>query len=184
MDNAKDSVFKGKYRELLRLHPPTYHHGAQDIGFIPGLDKKDPDYGLLYLGFGDGGSNNIRQPQWGHHLRSFLGTILRLDPAGNNSRNGKYGIPAGNPFVNETDPSTIKEIYAYGFRNPHRLAWDPANGNRMMVADIGEWQIILYEHRSDADRFHDLRINDPAKWRENGSAGNERGEKIASEDRI
>src|SRR5258706_11497177 len=141
MDNAKDSVFKGKYRELLRLHPPTYHHGAQDIGFIPGLDKKDPDYGLLYLGFGDGGSNNIRQPQWGHHLRSFLGTILRIDPAGNNSRNGKYGIPAGNPFVNETDPSTIKEIYAYGFRNPHRLAWDPANGNRMMVADIGESNI-------------------------------------------
>ncbi len=141
MDNAKDSVFKGKHRELLRLHAPTFAHGAQDMGFIPGLKKKDPEYGLLYLGYGDGGSNNISRPEMGHHLKSFLGTILRIDPTGNNSKNGKYGIPASNPFVNETDPSMIKEIYAYGFRNPHRLAWDPTNRNRMMVTDIGESNI-------------------------------------------
>jgi glucose/arabinose dehydrogenase len=141
MDRVKDNVFKGTHRELLRLHAPTFGHGAQDIGFIPGLDKKDPNYGLLYFGFGDGGSNNIRRPEMGHRLKSFLGTILRIDPSGNNSRNGKYGIPADNPFVNETDPSAIKEIYAYGFRNPHRLAWDQTNGNRMMVTDIGESNI-------------------------------------------
>jgi glucose/arabinose dehydrogenase len=66
---------------------------------------------------------------------------MRIDPAGNNSRNGKYGIPAGNPFVNDTDPLVVKEIYAYGFRNPHRMSWDTSHGNRMMATDIGEANI-------------------------------------------
>jgi hypothetical protein len=96
---------------------------------------------MLYWGFGDGGSNNIRMPQLGHHRRSFLGTILRIDPLGKNSKNGKYGIPEDNPFVTDDDALSIKEIYAYGFRNPHRMAWDPAHKNRMIVTDIGESNI-------------------------------------------
>jgi len=141
MDNANDQVFKGTNRELLRLHASNFGHGAQDVGFIPDLEKSDQNYGLLYWGYGDGGSNNIKRPEVGHNLKSFLGTILRIDPAGNNSRNGKYGIPSDNPFVDETDPATVKEIYAYGFRNPHRIAWDAMNGNRMMATDIGESNI-------------------------------------------
>lgn len=141
MKDVSLNVFTGTHRELLRLHAPTFGHGCQDIGFIPGLKKTDPDYGLLYIGYGDGGSNNIRHPELGHHLKSFLGSIMRIDPAGSNSRNGKYGIPASNPFVDETDSMTVKEIYAYGFRNPHRMAWDKSNGNRMMATDIGESNI-------------------------------------------
>ncbi len=49
-----------------------------------------------------------------------------------------YGYPADNPFVKNEVPGARKEIYAYGFRNPHRMAWDEANGNRLLVADIGE----------------------------------------------
>ncbi|WP_276370959.1 PQQ-dependent sugar dehydrogenase [Chryseolinea sp. H1M3-3] len=138
MDNVNDKVFRGTHREMLRLHAPNFAHGCQEIAFIPGLDTKDPNYGLLYIGYGDGGSNNIKHPELGHHLKSFLGTVMRIDPAGNNSRNGNYGIPADNPFVHETDPAIVKEIYALGFRNPHRLSWDPTNSNRMMVTDIGE----------------------------------------------
>jgi glucose/arabinose dehydrogenase/mono/diheme cytochrome c family protein len=141
MDDAKSSVFSGTHRELLRLHAPTFAHGCQDIGFIPDLKKNDPEYGLLYFGYGDGGANNIKHPELCHHLRSFLGTVMRINPAGNNSKNGKYGIPPDNPFVNESDPLTVKEIYAYGFRNPHRVTWDPGNGNRLMVTDIGEANI-------------------------------------------
>lgn len=141
MDDVKGKLFKGTHRELLRLHAPNFAHGLQDISFIPGLNKKDPNYGLLYFGYGDGGSNNIRRPELGHNLKSFLGTIMRIDPAGHNSRNGKYGIPPGNPFANASDASTLKEIYAYGFRNPHRMAWDPTNANRMMATDIGEANI-------------------------------------------
>jgi glucose/arabinose dehydrogenase/mono/diheme cytochrome c family protein len=141
MDDVKATTFTGSHREMLRLHAPTFAHGCQDIGFIPGLDKSHPEYGLLYFGFGDGGSNNIKRPELGHHLKSFLGSIMRIDPSGNNSSNGKYGIPSDNPFANETDPGTVKEIYAFGFRNPHRLAWDAANGHRLMVTDIGEANI-------------------------------------------
>ncbi|MEX1240126.1 MAG: PQQ-dependent sugar dehydrogenase [Cyclobacteriaceae bacterium] len=141
MANVNDKVFKGTKRELLRLHAPTFGHGAQDIGFVPGLSEGHPQYGLLYLGFGDGGSNNIRRPELGHHLKSFLGSILRIDPRGNNSPNGKYGIPADNPFFKNHDPATLRELWAYGFRNPHRLSWDPTNNYRMMVTDIGESNI-------------------------------------------
>ena len=141
MDDVGSTVFSGAHRELLRLHAPTFAHGCQDIGFIPDLKKTDPEFGLLYFGYGDGGANNIKHPELCHHLRSFLGTVMRIDPAGNNSKNGQYGIPSDNPFVNETDPLTVKEIYAYGFRNPHRLTWDPSNNNRFMVTDIGEANI-------------------------------------------
>jgi len=141
MSDVNAKKFKGTHRELLRLHAPNFGHGCQDLAFIPGLKKDDPNYGLLYVGYGDGGSNNIKHPEFGHHLKSFLGTIMRINPAGTNSRNGNYGIPADNPFANESDPKTVKEIYAYGFRNPHRLAWDNANGNRMMATDIGESNI-------------------------------------------
>ena len=141
MEDVNAKVFKGTRRELLRLHAPNFGHGCQDLAFIPGLKKTDPGYGLLYVGYGDGGSNNIKHPEFGHNLRSFLGAIMRIDPAGKNSRNGNYGIPSDNPFANETDPETVKEIFAFGFRNPHRLAWDKANGNRMIATDIGESNI-------------------------------------------
>jgi glucose/arabinose dehydrogenase/mono/diheme cytochrome c family protein len=138
MNNVKDKVFSGTHREMLRTHAPTFAHGCQDIQFIPGIDKSHPEYGLLYIQYGDGGANNIKHPELSHHLKSYLGTILRIDPAGNNSKNGKYGIPSDNPFINESDPDVVKEIYAFGFRNPHRLVWDPLNNNRLMSTDIGE----------------------------------------------
>jgi glucose/arabinose dehydrogenase len=68
-------------------------------------------------------------------MSSIFGKILRIDPLGANSKNGKYGIPANNPFVK--DASALPEIYAVGLRNPQRFAWDSRNGN-MFVADIGQ----------------------------------------------
>lgn len=142
MDNVNDKVFKGTRRELLRINEPTAAHGVAEINFIPGLKKDDKNYGLLYMGIGDGGSNNIKHPEFADNKHSFLGSIIRIDPLGHNSPNGNYGIPADNPFAKDTDPLTHKEIYALGFRNPHRFAWDitPA-GTRMFVSDIGESNI-------------------------------------------
>ena len=68
---------------------------------------------------------------------SAFGKILRIDPLGTNSANGKYGIPGDNPFVSDNNPATLGEIYAYGVRNPQRFSWDPKNGN-LFVADIGQ----------------------------------------------
>jgi len=63
---------------------------------------------------------------------------MRIDPAGNNSKNGHYGIPESNPFANETDNKIVKEVFAYGFRNPHHMSWDKANDNKLIATDIGE----------------------------------------------
>ena len=37
---------------------------------------------------------------------------------------GDYTIPTANKFAADGDPKTLGEIYAYGFRNAHRLSWD------------------------------------------------------------
>src|SRR4029079_8493775 len=52
---------------------------------------------------------------------------------------GDYTIPPGNKFAADGDPNTLGEIYAYGFRNAHRLSWD-ADGT-MFASDIGMNQI-------------------------------------------
>lgn len=136
--DVKSDKFEGTHRELLRINVPDNVHGTQDIGFVPGLIKGENDYGLLYVGTGDGGSTIGKHPELCHDLHSLLGTIIRIDPLGNNSKNGQYGIPADNPFVNMTDPGIRKEIYAYGFRNPHRMSWDMTNGKVMYSAEVGE----------------------------------------------
>ena len=67
------------------------------------------------------------------------------------SDNGRYRIPNDNPFVSK--PGARKEIWAYGFRNPHRLSWavDPANpaNNRLIVNSVGlhTWETINIIHK-------------------------------------
>jgi glucose/arabinose dehydrogenase len=134
MRDIKSAEFEGESRELLRINMPGDVHGVQDIGFEPGLPKNHPNYGKLFIGIGDGGSTIAQYPQLCHSKNSLLGTILRIDPLGTNSRNSRYGIPSDNPFVKDTDPEVRKEIWAYGFRNPHRMAWDKVNGRSILLA--------------------------------------------------
>jgi hypothetical protein len=123
-------------RELIRWEQPYANHNAGHSAFNPLARQGDPDYGLLYIGFADGGSGG--DPN-GHaqNLGIAFGKILRIDPLGNNSANKKYGIPASNPFVNDGKDDTLGEIYAYGVRNPQRLFWDSKNGH-MYMSDIGQ----------------------------------------------
>ena len=130
--------FAGTRREVLRLKTPTTAHGCQDISFAPVTDRNDPDYGLLFIGVGDGGSVNLKMPALSHTPRSLLGTLLRIDPRGKNAPAGGYGIPVDNPFARGADPLARPEIWAYGFRNPHRMCWDLSFGKRLILADIGE----------------------------------------------
>lgn len=132
------TVFAGTHREVLRFVTPTTGHGAQEIAFAPATGPDDPDYGMLYLGIGDGGSVNLKRPDLAGHPRTFLGSILRIDPAGHDGYGGGYGIPPDNPFARSADPAIRKEIWAYGFRNPHRFSWDFTHGKRMIAVDIGE----------------------------------------------
>lgn len=141
MHQASAKIFSGTHREVLRIITPTTAHGVQEINFSPITNPRDPDYAKLYISCGDGGSFNIKRPDLAGHTHSLLGSILRIDPAGTNGPNGQYGIPAANPFANTQDPLVHKEIWAYGFRNPHRFSWDFAYGKRMIAIDIGEANI-------------------------------------------
>jgi hypothetical protein len=124
----------GPPREMMRLQQPFANHNGGHLTFHPLASPGDREFGLLYLGVADGGSGG--DPfHLAQNLGSIFGKILRIDPLGSNSANGKYGIPRDNPFVGRQ--GVLPEIYAYGMRNPQRYGWDPKNGN-MFVADIGQ----------------------------------------------
>ena len=74
-----------------------------------------------------------------HNTEKIWGTILRIDPMGRNSANGQYGIPLHNPFVKNQNTKTLREIYAYGFRNPHRITW--TKSGKMLACNIGQRNI-------------------------------------------
>jgi len=133
--------FSGKFRELLRVRFPMHIHTMQDIAFNPLAKPDDEDYGLLYIGIGEGGSMLLQQYGNIHRLDSLLGTVARIDPLGSNSANGQYGIPDSNPWAGDGDESTLGEIWAYGFRNPHRFSWDTGGSGKFLITEIGESSI-------------------------------------------
>jgi hypothetical protein len=140
-------TFAGTSRELARVPFAGRVHTVQQIAFNPTVAPGDPDYGMLYVLVGDGGNGvGNDNPQ---DLSTPQGKILRIDPMGDDSANGQYGIPADNPFV--TTPGALGEIYAVGMRDPHRISWDPEGDHAMYLGHIGEWQVeSVYEvHAGD-----------------------------------
>jgi len=142
------NTFEGTRRELLRVAHVTTNmsHPFGYVGFNPTSEPGDEDYGLLYtsgsdLGFSNGGGPNANNPGQTQRLDSVVTAILRIDPrspsqSGGTKGLGDYTIPPSNPFAGDNDPATLGEIYAYGFRNAHRLSWDLTDGT-MFAADIG-----------------------------------------------
>lgn len=114
---------------LLTFDKPYWNHDGGTICFGPD--------GYLYVVHGDGGAGNDLYDN-GQKLSSPLGKILRIDV--NNRSGGKpYAIPKDNPFVGVKDAAP--EIYAYGFRNVWRMAFDRKTG-QLWAADVGQ---NLYE---------------------------------------
>ena len=161
--NPSANTFEGTRRELLRLGQivTTLTHPFGDVEFNPTAKPGSPDYGLLYtsgsdLGFSNGGGPNAANPRQTQRLDTLVGAILRIDPrppsvSGGTKGLGDYTIPAINKFAADGDPKTFGEIYAYGFRNTHRLSWDLADGT-MFGSDIGMNNIeeinIIHEGRN------------------------------------
>ena len=146
--NPAANRFDGTRRELLRVAHVVMNltHPFGHVGFNPTAKPGSPDYGLLYtsgsdLGFSNGGGPNASNPTQTQRLDSVIGAILRFDPrspsvSGGTKGLGDYTIPPANRFAADGDPKTLGEIYAYGFRNAHRLSWDTADGT-MFASDIG-----------------------------------------------
>jgi glucose/arabinose dehydrogenase len=111
---------------LLTFEQPYSNHNGGQVSFGPD--------GYLYIATGDGGSGGDPHDN-GQNRATLLGKILRIDV--NKQENGKqYGIPADNPFVNNTQ-GYRQEIYAYGLRNPWRFSFDAENG-RLWTGDVGQ----------------------------------------------
>ncbi|MEX2284383.1 MAG: PQQ-dependent sugar dehydrogenase [Gemmatimonadota bacterium] len=123
-------------RQLIRLQHPFANHNGGQLSFNPNARSGDSDFGKLYIGNADGGSGGDPM-NMAQNMASVFGKILRIDPLGSNSKNGKYGIPSDNPFVSGASAGALGEIWALGVRNPQRFGWDSRNGN-LYVADIGQ----------------------------------------------
>jgi hypothetical protein len=142
------ATFAGTRRELLRVAHIVQNltHPYGDVEFNPTAKPGSPDYGLLYtsgsdLGFSNGGGPHANNPGQTQRLDSVIGAILRIDPrspsvSGGVKGLGDYTVPPANKFAADNDPKTLGEIYAYGFRNAHRLSWDLSDGT-MFATDIG-----------------------------------------------
>ncbi len=146
--NPAANTFEGTRRELLRVAHvvSNFVHPFGHLEFNPTAKPGAPDYGLLYtsgsdLGFSNGGGPNASNPSQTQRLDTVIGAILRIDPrspsvTGGMKGLGDYTIPTVNKFAADGDPKTLGEIYAYGFRNAHRLSWDLTDGT-MFASDIG-----------------------------------------------
>ena len=149
-DNPGSNSFQGVGRELLRIDMVSGIHGMQEATFNPASRQGDEDYGLLYIGIGDGGSVENKFPFLVHNGKTLWGSIIRIDPSGKNSANGKYGIPKANPFYND-QKAAGGEIYAYGFRNPHKITW--LSSGKMMASNIGHGHIESFNMIGKGDDF-------------------------------
>jgi len=137
--NPKSTFFNvNQKREILRVDMSLQSHGIQDLTFNPFANSESSDYELLFVGVGDGSLALSGNPELCDNKNNIWGSIIRIDPLGTNSKNGKYGIPLDNPFVNEEG---LDEIWSYGFRNPHRISWDAEAPHKMFVSNIGQHSI-------------------------------------------
>ena len=134
--NHNDTLFKATNREILRIDFVGQIHGMQDIAFNPLSKPGEKDFGLLYIGIGDGGAVERGFPFIATDENKLWGCLLRIDPKGRNSKNGKYGIPSDNPFLGKTQAN---EVFARGFRNPHRIHW--LQDGRLLITNIGHFNI-------------------------------------------
>ncbi len=133
-DSNADKADGDSEKIILQVDEPQMNHNGGDILFGPD--------NYLYISLGDGG--NADDVGLGHNASTgngqdkftLLGKILRIDI----DRGNPYSIPDDNPFNGKNG---LKEIYAYGFRNPYRMSFDSETGE-LFVADVGQnlWEEI------------------------------------------
>ncbi len=110
---------------VIEVEQPFSNHNGGAVRF--GGD------GMLYLGLGDGGAANDPQGH-GQNRQTLLGAIIRID-VNDIDATTPYRIPTDNPFLGIA--GVRPEIWAYGLRNPWRMAFDPVT-DLLWVGDVGQ----------------------------------------------
>ena len=110
---------------ILEVEQPFSNHNGGAVRFGPD--------GMLYLGIGDGGAANDPY-EHGQNAQTLLGTIIRIDVRGASTQY-PYRIPPDNPLLGVA--GVRPEIFAWGMRNPWRMAFDPATA-ALWYADVGQ----------------------------------------------
>jgi len=123
--SSADAADPASERVLLTETQPFANHNGGGLAF--------DNSGRLLIALGDGGSGGDPLGN-GQKLDTLLGKILRIDvDAGT-----PYAVPADNPF--RGTPGAAPEIWAYGLRNPFRIAVDRPSGD-LYVGDVGQNRI-------------------------------------------
>jgi putative heme-binding domain-containing protein len=97
--------------------------------------------GYLYISIGD-----LTEPsppdrlETGQDISDLYASILRID-VDHPEKGRNYSIPNDNPFINLK--WARPEVYAFGFRNPFRMTFDPPTGD-LWVGDVGweAWEMV------------------------------------------
>jgi glucose/arabinose dehydrogenase len=120
--SSADAADPASERLLLEVAQPFANHNGGGLAFDAS--------GRLLIALGDGGSGGDPQNN-GQRLDTLLGKIVRIDV----DAGSPYGIPADNPFL--ARPGARGEIWAYGLRNPFKIAFDRPSGD-LYIGDVGQ----------------------------------------------
>jgi glucose/arabinose dehydrogenase len=146
-------------RIVIELQQPDGNHNGGMILFDA--------TGNLLIGMGDGGGGGDTY-NTGRDTQVLMSKILRIgvepdgvddDPLAFDGAPSygpfDYTIPADNPFVG--NPEFAPEIYAWGLRNPWRMARDPAT-DLLYVGDVGQnqWEEITLAAPGDDLGWSDM----------------------------
>jgi glucose/arabinose dehydrogenase len=128
-------------RKLLIVPQPYENHKGGMIEFGP--DSVFGPDGTLYIGLGDGGSENDPENR-AQNRNELLGKLLRID-IDTPTATTPYSSPPNNPFFGVIPGRD--EIYSWGFRNPFRFSFDRLQPPSARLADVGQ------DQREEIDSF-------------------------------
>ena len=111
---------------ILSVDQPYANHNGGHLLFGPDS--------MLYIPLGDGGSGGDPKGN-GQNTHAWLGKLLRIDI----DHGTPYAIPRDNPFAD--GKRGRPEVWAYGLRNPWRIAFD---AGQLYIADVGQnrWEEV------------------------------------------
>lgn len=133
LDTGQHVQVDDNQEELILTWPSGGHNGA--------AMKFGPDR-MLYITAGDGtGPFPPDSANVGQDISDLRSTIMRID-VDHTDGEKNYSIPADNPFLNLT--AARPEVWAFGFRNPWKICFDPQTGE-LWAGDVGWelWELVF-----------------------------------------